>query len=1340
MRTPTALLIAVLGVLLPPASAAAESGRVSGIVLSPTGERVSGADVDVFRPEGDREQRRRLVTGAERAALARTRTGDHGRFSAELDVDGIVEVAVRAPGHAPWVTDVLATGDLGVVQLEAAPERRGRVTVAGRPLAGARVIFLDGPGRVVEVRTTAEDGTYTVADPDRWTFGMAVLGPGGQPIWISATEKEHRGFHHFPGVPVREIPLDLDLSARSRWAGQVHDAAGRAVAGAEVLFRHWPVATSDSEGRFEVRLAGVDTTSYLEVFAGRPGTELSAVVEVDPRDPSPSPIVVRPASTVWLRVLDETGAEEAADRENEDGIAGASITVLGDIDPGSLRLVTEARGTAELLLGSGAKVTAWARAAGYEIEDDWRILGPESSATEPADPVFRAQRAFRLAGRVVDHEGRPVEGVFVSAASGAHPVPYRRRPGADVSDAGGRFRISPRVPETGVAGDVVVALGETSPAGRAPVPPAGDGDLEIRLPHPVELVVRVRDPEGRGVEGAQVRVIAGVAPGRWAFGLDEDRSWLHAAGADGTARLALGPGRHDLRVVAPGFVAREVLGARAEPGGRTEPIDVALERTVEVDGRVTDEGGRAVPGVRVVIGDREEVAGVTTTDATGTFLLGGLPPKTLQLHVQGEGLLPTEPRAVTAPASGVEVHVSRGGVLEGRVVDGATIEPLPGARVRAVSVGVPSAEASEAEGVAGDDGSFVLSGLAFGRVEVRAETEGYVDWRGEHVLDPDSGPDWLDLALERGTTLRGVVVGEGGEPVVGASLEVSVGERETAETIDRRGSDRHGEFEADGLPLARVVLRVEKGGFLPDERRLDLRGGGTHEVRIELERGGRLKGLVRTPVGDPLQGATVSAAGSDPAASSGRATTDAQGRFEITGLTEHSFRVEAFKSGYRTDRVEAVSPAAGEELDLVLEPVPTGTVVGSVRGRAGDETLTVRIRSSEHSIGLEVDPDGSFRAENAPAGDVGVHLSITSDGTERELLRRAFLPEGGEVHVEFDLGNTVELSGRVVRNGEGVVGAWLHLFARGTGHSSSTTTGEEGAYHLELPTGTYRVQVSGPLSRTNLVRSVELERSRVVDFDLTGARLAGRVVDLSTGGAVGDARVEIRFRSTDTSDQGLGSVELETDGAGGFVFPRAPTGPLRLRVAAPEYAPRVLDLDLEVGEERAIEVELEAATGLRVTLVDGRTGLPVRGTVVARDLRDVVVFDGDPPREGDGVSLPLGPGGYKISVSAPGLASRTVRATVPSEGLVLPLTPGGTLLVRAATLERRVAKLVAPDGEEYVRCWCNRISSFHVEGSETRIPNVEPGVYAFVVLDEGGANETYSVEIVEGGVTELAIR
>jgi hypothetical protein len=96
--------------------------------------------------------------------------------------------------------------------------------------------------------------------------------------------------------------------------------------------------------------------------------------------------------------------------------------------------------------------------------------------------------------------------------------------------------------------------------------------------------------------------------------------------------------------------------------------------------------------------------------------------------------------------------------------------------------------------------------------------------------------------------------------------------------------------------------------------------------------------------------------------------------------------------------------------------------------------------------------------------------------------------------------------------------------------------------------------------------------------------------------------------------------------------------------------------------------------------------------------------------------------------------------TAPGRGLRIGLTPGGTLVLDSERDLRGRIRLVKPDGEEYVRCWCNGIAEIQLTGRHTKVENVTPGTYSIQVVDHSGATRTGpTIAIEEGGVATVTL-
>src|SRR5262249_46751655 len=148
-------------------------------------------------------------------------------------------------------------------------------------------------------------------------------------------------------------------------------------------------------------------------------------------------------------------------------------------------------------------------------------------------------------------------------------------------------------------------------------------------------------------------------------------------------------------------------------------------------------------------------------------------------------------------------------------------------------------------------------------------------------------------------------------------------------------------------------------------------------------------------------------------------------------------------------------------------------------------------------------------------------------------------------------------------------------------------------------------------------------------------------------------------------------------------------------------------------------VELSPAAGLSLSVVDARDGRPLEAIVVVRDQARHIVANSHSGVDEDGtLNIPLADGRYLLSTSATGYGTATLPATAPAQGLRMALTPGGTLVIESARALQGLARLVQPDGEEYVRCWCNGIAEIELAGRRTTVEHVTPGSYTLELLDD----------------------
>jgi hypothetical protein len=175
------------------------------------------------------------------------------------------------------------------------------------------------------------------------------------------------------------------------------------------------------------------------------------------------------------------------------------------------------------------------------------------------------------------------------------------------------------------------------------------------------------------------------------------------------------------------------------------------------------------------------------------------------------------------------------------------------------------------------------------------------------------------------------------------------------------------------------------------------------------------------------------------------------------------------------------------------------------------------------------------------------------------------------------------------------------------------------------------------------------------------------------------------------------------------------------------------------GKSPAI-VKLTRADGALVRLVDARDGRTLTGDATARDAAGHLLASGSRDGPDGSLRIAVAPGTYRFSGFAAGYGSATVTAEVPSNEVRIPLPRAGRLILVSSSELRGTARLIQPDGEEYVRCWCDGEPEIRISERATLIDSVAPGTYTLEITPNGGKARQYPVSVIEGQMVTVAIQ
>jgi protocatechuate 3,4-dioxygenase beta subunit len=873
----------------------------------------------------------------------------------------------------------------------------GRVVdEAGEPVAGAEIsagaverggFAFRGPGGAASARSGA-DGRFRLrelAAATRHTLHAEREGYGPGELEVPELE----------AGAVRE-GLVIVLPAGITAFGRVVDTAETPVAGAEValrravrssdpfeMFRSHGVepetATTDAEGRFEIAdlpAGRFDVSAAAGGFAPLtvPGVELPA----GGGRADLGTLLLEPGLTLAGRVVDPQGRPVA---EAEVHAGGAETLGLGGhmVEPRKEPAVSGPDGRFEVPdLARGERVDLMVKRRGYT---EGRLPGVGVPAEEPVTVVL--QPASTLAGVVVDDDGDPVEGAMVLIQGEPAPGwPFAGNVGRGRSGEDGRFTVEDVPP--GRLGAMVRADGFlVHEEGGLEVAPGEDrDDLRFVLRPGATIRGRVTDAAGRPIADASVEVLEDAGFRRSGFGAATTGS-----DADGLFELdGVEPGTRSIAADHDGHV-RSVRDLEVTRGDNR--LDFRLEPGLTVSGRVLDEGGAPVSGARVSLESPDERftfrSGGELTDDAGAFAVEGVAPGAYTVSAQMEGFAAARQEGVEvagAPVAGVELHLSRGTTVTGRLL-GVELAEMAGARVLAGSFANTSRMPAFA--AVDYDGSYRIDGLAPGEWTLMAVLgEGVPAAQEKVTVEPGQRELVVDLDLGAGgSTLSGRVL-LGDQPLT-QSFVVLQGREQTAVGYAR--TDHGGHFEIRGVDDGTYELQVSSLGG-PQQHREEVEIAGDREILVRIA-ASSVSGIVLGG-GGPLAGAEVFIEPEDAE----------RGIFAVPVRTDDAgrFQLSSVAAGRQRLRAEATGHAPGETVVTVEEGVPLAGVELRLEPAAG---LTLRVagtygRAPERVTVAALDPAAGVAAAAPAAGLTGA----AGGGVRAVYQDHLHTGEGGRVRLD----------------------------------------------------------------------------------------------------------------------------------------------------------------------------------------------------------------------------------------------------------------------------------------------------------------------------------------------------
>jgi hypothetical protein len=417
-----------------------------------------------------------------------------------------------------------------------------------------------------------------------------------------------------------------------------------------------------------------------------------------------------------------------------------------------------------------------------------------------------------------------------------------------------------------------------------------DEDLVLRLPGRGTVIGRVVDGRSdKPLVGADVLV--GISTSANAMRMP-DYTKAVRTDSKGVFRVeGVGKGRiSTLSVRAMGFGDLRLSAFQATDAGLWRAVKglaltgeseqklppLALLPGKELCGTIRDElTNRPLPGAVVELWDFIMGNRATRTEGDGTYCFTGVGDRVVMIvSKRGYATFRDPPMPGLALSRGStatrDISLELGGTLEG-TVRAAGGEPVPRALVRLLPADRGYGAWRTALGLrdiwtyTGPGGNYRLSGVPAVRLYVEASAPSFD--RGlseEQEIRPGETESGVEISLQKGARVEGIVVTEGGTPVASARVTVARAPEEQGETAAwyalSQGAftftDRQGRFSLANVPVGSLLVRAEAQGLATLTRhQTDVAAGQTApSMRFALAAAVVLAGRVVDAAGQPIDG------------------------------------------------------------------------------------------------------------------------------------------------------------------------------------------------------------------------------------------------------------------------------------------------------------------------------------------------------------------------------------------------------------------------------------------------------------------------------------------------------
>ncbi|MBK7642860.1 MAG: carboxypeptidase regulatory-like domain-containing protein [Planctomycetes bacterium] len=884
-------------------------------------------------------------------------------------------------------------------------------------------------------------------------------------------------------------------------------------------------------------------------------------------------------------------------------------------------------GSFRVAFGPGTR-TGWVRLYGryLYLEEDVRVRFPAKgdAGVEPLDLVPI------LGGLVRGHLTLPIGVTSASTGlAGTHVQAWRNylsfagRSDAVVRNLDGEIGADERFELGGVPAKTSWTLSVDPEAftraqkDDVKVDPGKAVDVEIELHLGARLSGTVVDGQGAPVEKAAFTYMSQDGPG--------GQNWSNFRGkesaADGSFDLRGTPtGKGTLTIQKEGYLPQTTEFAALAEGSAQQGLRIVLASGESLSGIVRWPGGEPAAGALLRVRFTPE-----DSQTTRSFNMFGMNERAAKCDAQGKFSLAGFPRGkatLQAEAKPTKEMLA------------AESKPAE-ASAKQAEEGEPAADSEKAEENSKEKSS---ASKASARRKWTAILE-----------DQPTGTQNIVLTLDSGFSVTGRVLDSSGAPIEQFLVRAEPVEAERQPWEPARGvvtgrfQDAGGQFTLEGLHEGKWKLRAEAKdapACTPKQINVPEESG---PVVLTLAAACTVSGTVFLPNGQPAHPAHAQA---DPDTTEVRglvfndkkdfnASTSTDGAFEIKGLPPGPLKLHATSEEWADAEELPLELAPGQKLEGVrLTLRVPGRITGLVLDALGHSDAERPISLNGNNSGWDQtksDAEGRFSFEKVTPGDYMISTQprpeeYQSSSADPARQNRVWQEQQRSLQVKVAAGATAEVTlggmpkdaihlvGHVTCGGHALADAYLQVWTfskRGEGEQRNfhANTSADGSFDLVLGgAGDYSVNVSGPSNSSSNQFQVKVSSDprQTRDFELPGARIAGRVVDRK-GKALAQVWLQMRADENVRGERPRVSGNVSTDTEGRFVFENIAPGTYKIEFGGANRGwgqagqiGHTSASGLVVEEGKSIEgLEIVAQPPCRVEgRVLGVDGQPLAGAVV----------------------------------------------------------------------------------------------------------------------------------------------